>query len=282
MSSPTAHNTTSPSDAAVFSSSDPVGGGGGGDRPAVTARLKKDGTSVSDPSAPTTPPHIAPPELWGRVLDFMAYGDVRTALGVGKMFANDAVRYVRVLNFTKGYQLDGPSARRFASVAEVNCLCLISGEQWNTVLCKDTAIGLVPLLTAFPRMKEVRLGGLVAKDTGNGQTQLVRRRYDSRSCSSPANCKDLAKVLCQSFLGAFKTRMLSPSLDSRGDIADLFDKSNVCLPGNGEEDPESPPPRNGEGRGPVNHDLERVMAEVHANAERYNARMDAFDRLHHS
>ena len=53
MSSPTAHNTTSPSDAAVFSSSDPVGGGGGGggDRPAVTARLKKDGTSVSDPSS---------------------------------------------------------------------------------------------------------------------------------------------------------------------------------------------------------------------------------------
>ena len=48
MSSPTAHTTTSPSDASVLRSSDPVVGGG--DRPAVTARLKKDGASVSAPS----------------------------------------------------------------------------------------------------------------------------------------------------------------------------------------------------------------------------------------
>lgn len=111
-------NTTATTRVARSSSEVVVLGGirGSGDPPTLNARLK-DGTSVSDPSAPPpTPPHIAPPELWGCVLDFMAYGDVISALLMGKMFANDVVKYVRVLSFTKGCQLDGPSARRFASV----------------------------------------------------------------------------------------------------------------------------------------------------------------------
>ena len=127
MSSPASRSTTSTNKrkADALGDSDPVGIGGGGGRPAVIARLK-DVTSVSDPS-PTTP-HIPPP-VWGRVLDFMPYEEVRSALLVGKIIANEAVKYVRTLNLMKGYQLDVPSARRFAGVEEVNCLCLISGRE---------------------------------------------------------------------------------------------------------------------------------------------------------
>ena len=116
---------------------DALGGSGGGGRPAVIARLK-DATSVSDPSSPTTTPHIPPP-AWGRVLDFMPYDEVRSALLVGKIIANEAVKYVRVLNFMKGCQLDGPSTRRFANVEEVNCLCLMSGE-YNCMKAQSCAV----------------------------------------------------------------------------------------------------------------------------------------------
>ena len=44
-----------------------------------------------------------------------------------------------------------------------------------------------------------------------------------------------------------------------------------------EEDPESPSPR--QNRGPVDPRLQRVMDEVHANTERYNAAMDHIDDL---
>ena len=194
---------------------------------------KEDATPASGPS-PTTP-HIAPPEIWGRVMDFMPYEEVRSALLVGKIIANEAVKCVQTLNFMKGCQLDGPSTRRFAGVEEVNCLCLVSGEHESTVLCGDTTIRLVPLLTTFPKMKEVRIAGLVTEDAGNGQTQLVRRSYDPRYCSSPANHRDLAKVLCHSILGAFKGRLFHPALRSRGDIAELFLHSEICQDRNGEE-----------------------------------------------
>ena len=92
MSSPTGNNKRK---ADALSCSHPMDSDDGGGRPAVIARLK-DATSVSDPS-PTTP-HIPPP-VWGRVLDFMPYEEVRSALLVGKILANGAVKYVRALEF---------------------------------------------------------------------------------------------------------------------------------------------------------------------------------------
>ena len=218
MSSPT--RTTSTNKRKV----DALGDSGDSGRPAAIARLK-DATSVSDPSFPTIP-HIPPP-VWGRVLDFMPYEEVRSALLVGKIIANEAVKYVRVLNFMKGCQLDGPPVRRFASVEEVNCLCLISGQWRSTVLCRDTTIRLVPLLMTFPKIRHVYVGGLL-KEVRNGQERLVRHDYHPGVCSSPANHRDLAKVLCYSFLGAFKARLLPQALHSKGYILQLFESSHVC------------------------------------------------------
>ena len=191
MSSPTSTTSTDKSKTAVSGDSNSAGtSSGSGRRPAVIARLK-DVTSVSEP--PSTTPHIPPP-VWGHVLDFMPYEEVSSALFVGKIITNEAVKYVRTLNFMKGYQLDVPSARRFASVEEVNCLCLISGEWRNTVLCRDTTIRLVPLLATFPKLKSIHVGGLFT-GVRNGQEQLVRRSYNPRYCSSPENHKELAKSL---------------------------------------------------------------------------------------
>ena len=243
MSSPASRSTTSTNKrkANALGDSDPAGSGGGG-RPAVIARLK-DVTSVSDPS-PTTTPHIPPP-VWGRVLDFMPYEEVRSALLVGKIIANEAVKYVRVLNFMKSCQLDGPSARRFASVEEVNCLSLMSGQWGSAVLCSDTTTRLVPLLTTFSKLKRIYVGGLVTDDFGDDRDLLFRCSYHPSTCSSPDNHRELAKAFVHSFLGAFKARMLPSSLvktsiltscfkylsglcSSRNDDGDDIDSDGMC------------------------------------------------------
>ena len=246
MSSPTSSSTTSTNKrkANALGDSDPAGSGGGG-RPAVIARLK-DATSISDnPSSPTTTtPHIPPP-VWGRVLDFMPYEEVRSALLVGKIIANEAVKYVRVLNFMKSCQLDGPSARRFASVEEVNCLSLISGQWSSRVLCSDTTTRLVPLLTIFSKLKRIYVGGLVTENFGDDRDLLFRGSYHPSTCSSPDNHRELAKAFVHSFLGAFKARMLPSSLvktsiltscfkylsglcSSRNDDGDYIDSNGMC------------------------------------------------------
>ncbi len=221
MSSPSSNTSTNKRKADALGDSDPTGSGGGG-RPAVIARLK-DATSVSDPSSPTTP-HIPPP-IWGRVLDFMPYEEVRSALLVGKIIANEAVKYVRALHFTKGCQLDVPSARRFASVEEVNCLCLISGP----VLCRDTTLRLVPLLATFAKLKRIHIGDLTPVGIrGVVNKQFSRRFYHPSSCSSPANHRELAKSFCYSFLGAFKARLLPPTLDETVGVLAPFSTLRIC------------------------------------------------------
>ena len=228
MSSPT--NSKNKRKADALGHSRPMGSGGGGDddgRPAVIARLKDATSGVSDNfSSPTTAPHIPPP-IWGRVLDFMPYEEVRSALLVGKIIANQAVKYVRVLNFTKSCQLDGPSARIFASVEEVNCLCLFSGQYGRAVLCKDSTIRLVPLLTVFTKIKRIDVRGLVTRRR-NDQEQLVRPYYNRRMCSSPENHRELAEAFVRSFLGAFKTRLLPSSLAVSSILGIFANLPNLC------------------------------------------------------
>ena len=220
MSSPSSNTSTNKRKADALGDPDPaVSRSGDGGRPAVIARLK-DATSVSDnPSSPTTTPHIPPP-VWGRVLDFMPYEEVRSALLVGKIIANEAVKYVRTLNFMKSCQLDGPSVRRFASVEEMNCLCFFSGEFGSAVLCRDTTLRLVPLLVTFAKLKRIHIGGLITENW-RGQEELVHRSYFPDFCSSPANHREMAKAFYHSLLAAFKARLIPQDLDIKANIGNI-------------------------------------------------------------
>ena len=161
----------------------------------------------------------------------MPYEEVRSALMVGKIIANEAVKYVRVLNFMKSCQLDGPSTRRFASVEEVNCLCLISGQLNSFVLCSETTARLVPLLTlltTFAKLKSVYVGGLVTRRAWNGEEQLVRCSYHPDYCSSPTNHRELAKAFYHSFIGAFKARLIPLDLHVEGGFVNFVDEIGLC------------------------------------------------------
>ena len=199
----------------------------GGGRPAVIAR-RKDAKSVSDPTSGGTPQ--IPPPVWGHVLDYMPYEEVRSALLVGKIIANEAAKYVRTLNFMKSCQLDGPSARRFPDVEEVNCLSLLtsSGAQNVTVLCKETTIRLVPLLATFFRLRRIFVGGIVRRHN-SADNDLVRVTYRESFCDSPQNHNALFTNLCQNFLGAFKARLLLPNIvKTKGILSFSYGNIKLC------------------------------------------------------
>ena len=161
----------------------------------------------------------------------MPYEEIRSALLVGKIIANEAVKYVRTLNFMKSCQLDGPSSRRFANVEEVNCLCLISGQWGRAVLCRDATTRLVPLLTLLAtcaKLRRVYAGGLV-QIYREGQEQLVRRSYHPDYCSSPTNHREVAKAFYHSFISAFKARLIPLDLHIEADFVDNFvDELGLC------------------------------------------------------
>mmetsp|Transcript_30107 Transcript_30107/g.88066 ORF Transcript_30107/g.88066 Transcript_30107/m.88066 type:complete len:102 (+) Transcript_30107:666-971(+) len=53
-------------------------------------------SSTSDSGTPTLPAVV-----WGRVLDFLAYGDARQAILVNKFMANEAPKYVQDIYITE-------------------------------------------------------------------------------------------------------------------------------------------------------------------------------------
>jgi len=175
----------------------------------------KDATaSGPDPPSPTaTAPHLPAP-AWGRVLDFMPYGEVRSALLVGKCIAVEAVQYVQAVNMMRGCELDVPAARRFANVEEVNILCFVSGFDFPrshnfffTDGYKDTFSRLVPLLAAFSKLKRIDFAGYF----------------------NPRRQPEWTKTICHVLLGAFKARAIPLDCHIKGGVVDtLVGERGVC------------------------------------------------------
>ena len=69
----------------------------------------------SSSQSPKPMPHIPAP-VWGHVLDYMPYGEVRSALLLGKIIATEAAKHVQTLNIMNSWEMDVPAARRFHSL----------------------------------------------------------------------------------------------------------------------------------------------------------------------
>ena len=113
-------------------------------------------------------PHLPAP-VWGHVLDFMPYEEVRSTLLVGKHIAVEAVKYVQTLNIMKSSQMYIPAVQRFANAEEVNILCLLvgtgdmneeAGEELYTISL-DTANRTVPFLASITKINGGIVGGQI-------------------------------------------------------------------------------------------------------------------------
>ena len=167
----------------------------GTDRPAPAVRKSKDDRHLPAP-------------VWGHVLDYMPYEEVRSALLVGKIIANDAVKYVHALNITKACQMDGPSTRRFPNIEELNILCMYNFE--TNTLSKETCQRFVPLLVASPRLRRVFAGGVSSGGS--------REEYYVESIAGPEGHAGIFRILVDQIFTAFKMRLLPKTIETMGGI----------------------------------------------------------------
>ena len=151
-----------------------------------------------------------PPPVWGHVLDFMPYEEVRSALLVGKLIAVEAVKHVQTLNITSSSHMYIPAARRFANTEEVNVFCLVQGtgdiDQYgdeSIALSVETLESIPTFLTSFAKLKEAFLGGMALE-----QGQMNPTTYFDSICTGPDNHEELFRNLAASIFAARKTGAL--------------------------------------------------------------------------
>ena len=166
-------------------------------------------TAAEDVSAPA---HLPAP-VWGHVLDFMAYADVRSALLVGKHLAVEAAKHVQTITITKAGELCIPAARRFANAEVVNILCLLQGTgemdeviETEQYTISEAASNRIPsFISSFPKLKRSFLGGVLLQE---GRATNVRYGNVYYRCAGPDNHREVFRNLVRSLFGAFKTGAL--------------------------------------------------------------------------
>ena len=170
------------------------------------------------------PPLLLPATTWGGILDFMPYHEVRSALLISKTIANDAVKYVHTLNMLKSTEMNVPAARgRFANVERVNILCFIEFSRDGTstsirsTLSSDAATRIIPYLSAFPKLKQVLVGGYMIVG-GIGRKRAYHPNTSAIGLPSLNSRENrlLFGGLVDAFCGAFKTMMIPKDIDLIG------------------------------------------------------------------
>lgn len=164
-------------------------------------------------SSASHPTRHIPATVWGHTMDYLPYNEVRSALRICKSIAKEAVRHVQTVSFTEACQLDSAALRRFPNITEVKCVCFFNKSSSSLTLCEDTAFRIVPLLTTLPRLERFFLGGM-----HNGQ---VRTDYKPVADDSPKRHHVIARTLLYNFIGAFKGRSFSSTLE-RTNLCDVL------------------------------------------------------------
>ena len=176
-------------------------------------------SSASDEGTPTLPPAV-----WGHVLDYLLYGEVRQAILVNKAMANEASKYVQDIHITEPCQLDVVAARRFSSVVFVEIKCLVSWPDLDTcVLSPETATNLVPFLSSFPKLDKFFIADYDAREV-NGE---FRQGYCPRYCITYDH-EMIMRDLTKSFCAAFRSRALSPKLSFLGGLSPHYSRTHKC------------------------------------------------------
>jgi len=176
-------------------------------------------------------PHLPAP-VWGHVLDFMPYTEVRSALMVAKLIAVEAVKYVQTLNIMRGCEMYIPAARRFGNVEEVNILCLLklAGEEDEdedddddeelpaySSISLEVSNRTVPFLVSFAKLTRGFIGSL----NSNGE-RVAYSSYHVRGRQG----EDLFRGLLSAYVGAIRTGALSQQIALGGVSVSLLRRSS--------------------------------------------------------
>ena len=192
-------------------------------------------------------PHLPAP-VWGGILDFMPYGEVRSALLVGKHIAVEAAKYVKTISILKPSEMHVPATRRFPNIVKVCIFCLLQGTgefdgdgDENFTLSLETASSTAPFLAGFPKLEKAFIGGrlkrrLVDEDQ-EIQAEDENQEIQIHTCyntiyniffSGPNEHAEIFRGLVVSLCGAFKTGLLSPDVTIIGVYAHQWDDVRPC------------------------------------------------------
>ena len=209
----------------------PADGKGGSKKSSSTLPKEAPSQAQEVPGSPPSIPRLPPP-VWGHVMDYMPYREVRSALLIAKMIANEATRYVQTLNIMKSSQLDIPAARRFSSnVQNINILCLLrqTEDNYHDTISEDAARRISPFFSIFPVLKRAFVGGALERPTGAGALPGQKVVYFADMCRGPTNHYEIFRALISSLLGAFKSRSLPKTLESLEGILNSGATSRGCI-----------------------------------------------------
>ena len=168
----------------------------------------------------TSPAQRLPPPLWGSVMDFMHYSDVRSTIAVCRSIANDAAAHVKTISIHHAAEMDVPAARRFTHVEEVNLLSVIvHGERQRISFSAAAASQIVPFLTAFPMLTKCFVGGRRRIFTPFHMGSRRREYSITVINDGPDNHVELFRGIVTAFTGAFRSRSLSKTIDLYGVVS---------------------------------------------------------------
>ena len=199
-------------------------------------KRKADKISTDEEDVAVDVPHL-PASVWGGILDFMPYGEVRSALLVGKHIAVQAVKHVGTISVLNASEMYVPAARRFRNVTGINVLCLVNGAigrplfglpgSWRDIdrrptVSMDAATMAVPFLCSFEKLERVCFGGLIKMirpQPIDGESHYFERIWYNHLCKPEEGPEDhsvVFKTLLNSLLGAFQSRAIGPNLEMEG------------------------------------------------------------------
>ena len=176
-----------------------------------------------------------PAPLWGQILDFLTYREVRSALLVCKMVGVLAVNHVSQLTLLRSCELEARCARRFRNVRAVKIYCLINNIQparlYDDCTCTldvEATSRVVTFLAIFPKLAFVRLCGYHVP---------TRRLYPYRpeNCNSPRDHRDVLRGFMVSVCGAFRSGALPQSLQIEG-LLNAYQCENAATGGGENQD----------------------------------------------
>ena len=190
----------------------------GSGRPA-DEQVKEPPPPASVSAAPTLPAAV-----WGRVLDYLLYDEVRQAILANKFMANTVPSYVEAIWIRKPSNLDAVAARRFPNVKYVRIECLTRWDDKETcILSATTARRAVPFLIGFSKLKGFFIGG------NNPDPEVSGFGYSPKHCVFPDDHEDLMRGMTRSLCNAFESRALSQQIRVLGFLGD-YTRTHVCRP----------------------------------------------------
>lgn len=182
-----------------------------------------------------------PPVVWGSTLNFLPYADVRSSLGIGRVFRHNVADHVEVLNIFSPLEMDVPTGRRFSNVTEVNILCLCKPKRTlddsivaNSTgrammeVCSLTVSKIVPFLLCFPKLTIVKIGFIHRDRYFMFFAPYIFFSEETNSAaviSTDINKEQFRRMIC-SLCGAFESRALQPL--RRLDVIHRYVNVHIC------------------------------------------------------